>query len=79
MDSLLVTIGSETAFPEAESAVESLRRQLDLQIAFFRSSRGSLIRSLVGEGSLIRSLQVRFEIAGLSLDEKRFAKGWMRP
>lgn len=49
MDSLLVLIGSETAFPEAGSALESLRRQLDLQVAFFRSSRGNLIRSLVAE------------------------------
>jgi AcrR family transcriptional regulator len=49
MDSLLVLIGSETAFPEAGSALESLRSQLDLQVAFFRSSRGTLIRSLVAE------------------------------
>ncbi len=49
MDSLLALIGSQTAFPEAETALESLRRQLDLQAAFFRSSRGNLIRSLVAE------------------------------
>jgi AcrR family transcriptional regulator len=49
MDSLLFVIGSETAFPRAGSAIESLRKQLDLQVSFFRSSRGNLIRSLVAE------------------------------
>lgn len=49
MDSLLVLIGSETAFPEAGSAIASIRRQLRLQAAFFRSPRGNLIRSLVAE------------------------------
>ena len=49
MDSLLALLGEETAFPEAGNALESLRRQLDLQAAFFRSSRGNLIRSLVAE------------------------------
>jgi hypothetical protein len=49
MDSLLTLIGSETAFPDAETALQSLRRQWDLQAAFFRSSRGNLIRSLVAE------------------------------
>jgi AcrR family transcriptional regulator len=49
MDSLLALLGEETAFPEAGTALESLRRQLDLQAAFFRSLRGNLIRSLVAE------------------------------
>ncbi len=49
MDSLLVLIGRETAFPEAGSAIESLRQQIDLQAVFFRSPRGNLIRSLVAE------------------------------
>ncbi|GGH16718.1 TetR family transcriptional regulator [Silvibacterium dinghuense] len=49
MDSLLELIGNETAFPKAGSALESLRRQLHLQAAFFRSARGNLIRSLVSE------------------------------
>jgi AcrR family transcriptional regulator len=67
MDSLLVTIGSETAFPESESAVESLRRQLSLQAAFFRSSRGNLIRSLVAEA------QSDSELASA------FRERWLRP
>jgi AcrR family transcriptional regulator len=49
MDSLLALIGNETAFPEAGNALESMRRQLDLQAAFFRSPRGNLIRSLIAE------------------------------
>jgi AcrR family transcriptional regulator len=60
MDSLLVLIGSETAFPEAGSALESLRRQLDRQAAFFRSSRGNLIRSLVAEAQSDPELATAF-------------------
>ena len=60
MDSLLVLIGSETDFPEAGSAIESLRRQLDLQAAFFQSSRGTLIRSLVAEAQSDSELAIAF-------------------
>lgn len=60
MDSLLGLIGPATAFPEADSALESLRRQLDLQAAFFRSSRGTLIRSLVAEAQSDRELATAF-------------------
>ena len=60
MDSLLVLIGSETDFPEAGSPLESLRRQLDLQAAFFRSSRGNLIRSLVAEAQSDPELAAAF-------------------
>jgi AcrR family transcriptional regulator len=67
MDSLLILIGSETAFPEAGSALESLRRQLDLQVAFFRSPRGNLIRSLVAEA------QSDPELAGAFRDR------WLNP
>jgi AcrR family transcriptional regulator len=49
MDSLLALIGDETAFPDSGNALQSLRHQLDLQAAFFRSPRGNLIRSLVSE------------------------------
>ena len=49
MDALLTLIGDETAFPEAETALESLERQLERQVAFFKGSRGTLIRSLVAE------------------------------
>jgi AcrR family transcriptional regulator len=67
MDSLLVFIGSETAFPKADSAIESLRQQLDLQAIFFRSSRGNLIRSLVAEA------QSDSELAGAFRDR------WLNP
>lgn len=49
MDSLLALLSKEMAFPEMESPLESLRRQLHLQAAFFRSTRGTLIRSLIAE------------------------------
>jgi AcrR family transcriptional regulator len=60
MDSLLFVIGSETDFPQAASALESLRQQLDLQAAFFRSSRGNLIRSLVAEAQSDAELAAAF-------------------
>jgi AcrR family transcriptional regulator len=60
MDALLHLIGSETDFPEAGSAIERLRRQLDLQAAFFRSSRGNLIRSLVAEAQSDPELAIAF-------------------
>jgi AcrR family transcriptional regulator len=60
MDALLLLIGSETDFPEAGSAIESLRRQLDLQAAFFQSSRGNLIRSLVAEAQSDPELAIAF-------------------
>ncbi|MGI4758788.1 MAG: TetR/AcrR family transcriptional regulator [Janthinobacterium lividum] len=60
MDALLLLIGSETAFPEAGSAIESLRRQLELQAAFFRSSQGNLIRSLVAEAQSDPELAIAF-------------------
>ncbi len=60
MDSLLALIGRETAFPKARHALESLRRQLDLQSAFFRSSRGNLIRSLVAEAQSDPELAAAF-------------------
>lgn len=49
MDSLMALIGSETDFPEAATAIESLCQQLDLQVTFFHSARGNLIPSLVAE------------------------------
>ncbi len=60
MDSLLALIGNETAFPKARSALKSLQLQLDLQVAFFRSQRGNLIRSLVAELQSDAELAVAF-------------------
>ena len=60
MDALLQLIGHETAFPEAETAVQRLRLQLTLQAAFFRSARGNLIRSLIAEAQSDPELAVAF-------------------
>jgi AcrR family transcriptional regulator len=60
MDALLALIGSETDFPVAGSAIESLRQQLGLQAAFFRGSQGNLIRSLVAEAQSDPELAVAF-------------------
>ncbi len=60
MDSLLALLGSETAFPRAKSALESLRLQLDLQVAFFRSQKGTLIRSLIAEAQSDTELAIAF-------------------
>ena len=49
MDSLVTLIGKESEFPKAGTALESIRLQLNLQVSLFRSQRGNLIRSLVGE------------------------------
>ncbi len=66
MDALLALIGEETAFPEADSALDSLRRQLYLQAAFFRSPRGNLIRSLVSEAQSDGELATAFRDRWLS-------------
>ena len=66
MDALLALIGEETAFPEADSALESLRRQLHLQAAFFRGTRGNLIRSLVSEAQSDPELATAFRDRWLS-------------
>jgi AcrR family transcriptional regulator len=60
MDSLMALIGSETDFPKAATAIESLRQQLDLQVAFFHSARGNLIRSLVAEAQSDKELSAAF-------------------
>jgi AcrR family transcriptional regulator len=49
MDALLELIGPQTDFPSAPRALDSLRKQLQLQAKFFRSKYGRLIRSLLAE------------------------------
>jgi AcrR family transcriptional regulator len=86
MDSLLVLIGAETAFPEAGDALESLRLQLDLQVAFFRSTRGNLIRSLIAEAQSDKELAIAFRDRWLTprregvrqAMERAIAEGLMR-
>jgi AcrR family transcriptional regulator len=49
MDSLLEIVGPETDFPSTPCALESMKKQLHLQVKFFRSKYGRLIRSLLAE------------------------------
>ncbi len=67
MDSLLALLGGQTAFPEADNPLESLRLQLHLQGSFFRSSRGNLIRSLIAEAQSDPELAMAFR------------ERWLRP
>jgi len=78
MDSLLALIGSETAFPDAGTALESLRLQLDLQLAFFRSQRGNLIRSLVAEAQSDLELAVAFRERWLNPRRKEVQRTILR-
>jgi AcrR family transcriptional regulator len=78
MDSLLALIGSETAFPEAGTALESLRLQLDLQLGFFRSQRGNLIRSLVAEAQSDAELAVAIRERWLGPRRKEVRKTLLR-
>lgn len=49
MDAFLKIVGPETNFPEAENTLTSIKLQMRLQVAFFRSDYGRLIKSLLGE------------------------------
>ena len=60
MDALLVLVSRKTAFPESATALGRLRMQLDLQAAFFRSSRGNLIRFLIAEAQSDPELAAAF-------------------
>ena len=74
MDALLALIGDETAFPDAGDALQSLRYQLDLQAAFFRSPRGNLIRSLVSEAQSDPELATAFRERWLMPRRERVQK-----
>jgi AcrR family transcriptional regulator len=60
MESLLQLIGPETDFPVAPSALERLRKQLELQVRFFRGPSGRLIRSLLAEAQSDKDLAMAF-------------------
>src|ERR1700744_3711088 len=60
MDPLVKLIGKEAEFPKAGTALESIRLQLNLQVSRFRSQRGNLIRSLVGEAQSDADLAVAY-------------------
>ncbi len=60
MDAFLALIGPATEFPEAPTAVESIRRQLRLQAGFFRGKYGRIIKALLGEAQFDRELADAF-------------------
>lgn len=60
MDAFLTTVGPGTGFPEAASAVESIRLQMRLQAKAFRSRFGRLIKALLGEAQFDRELAEAF-------------------
>ena len=60
MDAFLALIGPATEFPEAPTAVESIRRQLHLQAAFFRGKYGRIIKALLGEAQFDPELAEAF-------------------
>jgi AcrR family transcriptional regulator len=60
MDAFLMEVAPETAFPQRERAIDSLRQQMLLQVRAFRSKYGSLIRSLLGEAQFDTELHEAF-------------------
>lgn len=60
MDAFLALIGPATEFPDAPTAAESIRRQLHLQVAFFRGKYGKIIKALLGEAQFDRELADAF-------------------
>jgi AcrR family transcriptional regulator len=60
MDAFLAKVGPHTGFPDAPTAVESIRRQMRLQMKAFRGRYGRLIRSLLGEAQFDPQLVTAF-------------------
>jgi AcrR family transcriptional regulator len=60
MDAFLALIGPATEFPEASTAVESIRLQLRLQATFFCGKYGRIIKALLGEAQFDRELADAF-------------------
>jgi AcrR family transcriptional regulator len=67
MDAFLAQLGQDTAFPETQRAIDSMRLQLKAQAKAFRGKYGSLVRALLGEA------QFDPELA------KAFAERWRMP
>ena len=87
MDALLEIIGSETDFPVAARALDSLQSQLKLQAKFFRSKHGRLIRSLLAEAQSDEDLARAFRDRWISprrggvirIIERAIREGDLRP
>lgn len=60
MDAFLTKVGPHTGFPDAPTAVESIRLQLRLQVKAFRGRYGRIIKSLLGEAQYDEQLATAF-------------------
>lgn len=60
IDAFLQKVGPHASFPEAPSAVESIRLQMRLQAKAFRGRYGPLIKSLLGEAQFDEQLATAF-------------------
>jgi AcrR family transcriptional regulator len=67
MDAFLALVGPGTKFPAGASAVQRIKLQMRLQARFFRSSKGRMIKALLGEA------QFDAELA------KAFRDRWIKP
>lgn len=60
MDAFLTKVGPHTGFPDAPTAVESIRLQMRLQVKAFRGRYGRIIKSLLGEAQYDEQLASAF-------------------
>jgi AcrR family transcriptional regulator len=60
MDAFLELVGPATKFPDAPTAVESVRLQMRLQGKFFRGKYGRVIKALLGEAQFAPELADAF-------------------
>lgn len=87
MDALLELVGPETDFPSVPEASQSLRLQLHLQVKFFKSKYGMLIRSLLAEAQSSEELAEAFRerwirprrLGVVDILKKAVAQGQIRP
>jgi AcrR family transcriptional regulator len=87
MDALLELVGPQTDFPSVPRASESIKLQLHLQVKFFRSGYGRLIRSLLAEAQSNEELAEAFRERWIvprrrgvmAILKKAIAQGQLRP
>jgi AcrR family transcriptional regulator len=87
MDALLELVGPQTDFPSVPRASESIKLQLHLQVKFFRSKYGRLIRSLLAEAQSNEELAEAFRERWIvprrrgvmAILKKAISQGQLRP